>query len=364
MVLGRVKDDAVPGCMVHEVLQDAGLELGAAQVRAARGGADGEGVAIHSDDRYVRSALAHVRDKERALFALGVPQQGRGGLVDGPDARVARLFGHGDAGPALGIVEVGGHGNQDAGYAFAGEFLGVVQAPAQKEGFHFPGGPDPSVLVHDGGNVSFAAGAFGEGAYPFGMDAAHAHGRPAEDGLGRVALFEAHGGGGAELAVFVRDGYDLALCVLVGCRGRAVAQVDGDDAAFGVRRVRIDHAGRGVYCFRVRDGGRGARVRRGRGVLARASGASFCRHAGWGIGVELCTHGLAFLSCLRFFRGRGPVSRDGHQHWPPRAAVAHEAGSVDFDDSSFLGRVARLVDADGVVQGVVQALRARHRGHP
>ena len=114
--------------LVDEPVDDALVEVVAAQVRVAVGGLDLEDALADAQDRDVERAAAQVVDGDHLVLALLVQAVGqrRGGrLVDD-----AQHFEAGDlagvlGGLALAVVEVGGHGDDRLGDLLAQLGLGV-----------------------------------------------------------------------------------------------------------------------------------------------------------------------------------------------------------------------------------------------
>ena len=126
LVLGQV-DALVLLELGQQPVDDALVEVVAAQVRVAVGGLDLEDAVAQLEDGDVEGAAAQVVDGDLLVLLLvqAVGQRGRGGLVD--DALDVQA---GDAAGvlgrlALGVVEVGGHGDDRLGDLLAQVRLGV-----------------------------------------------------------------------------------------------------------------------------------------------------------------------------------------------------------------------------------------------
>ena len=103
---------------LHEPVDHPLVPVVAAQVRIAAGGLDLENTFADLQSGHVKRAAAEVEHEDgllRALLVQAVRQGGRGGLVDDPQhfeaGYLARFFGR----SALGVVEVGGDGDDGLG---------------------------------------------------------------------------------------------------------------------------------------------------------------------------------------------------------------------------------------------------------
>merc|ERR1719473_1604923 len=114
--------------LLHEVVHHPVVEVLAAQVRVAGGRLDLEDALLNREERDVEGAAAQVEDEDVALRAgllvQAVRDRRRGRLVDDAQhveaGNRARILGRG----ALGVVEVGGHGDDGARHLLAEERLG------------------------------------------------------------------------------------------------------------------------------------------------------------------------------------------------------------------------------------------------
>ena len=122
---------------LDQPVDDPLVPVVAAEVGVAVGGLDLEHAVADLEDRHVEGAAAEVEHEDRLVGALlveAVGQGGRGGLVD--DAQhleagdLARLLGGG----ALGVVEVGGDGDDGLGDGVAQVGLGVALQLLQDAG--------------------------------------------------------------------------------------------------------------------------------------------------------------------------------------------------------------------------------------
>ena len=141
LVLAQV--DAFVGLEgVGQVIHDHLVEVITAQVGVTGGGEHLEHAIAHLQHRHVEGAAAQVEHQDAlvALLVEAVGQRGRGGLVD--DAQhleagdLAGILG----GLALGVVEVGGHGDHRLGHRFTEVLAGVFGQLAQHLGAHLLGG--------------------------------------------------------------------------------------------------------------------------------------------------------------------------------------------------------------------------------
>ncbi len=125
-VLGQV-DPLVLLELVHQPLDHALVEVVAAQVRVAVGGLHLEHALAQLQHRDVEGAAAQVVDRDLLVLLLVEPvgQRGRGGLVDDAQHLEAGDLAGVLGGLALGVVEVGGHGDHRLGHRLAQVVLGV-----------------------------------------------------------------------------------------------------------------------------------------------------------------------------------------------------------------------------------------------
>src|SRR5690606_23275698 len=107
--------------LFHQPADDAVVEIVAAQMVVAAGGLDLKDAVADLQDGDVKSAAAQVKDKDGlvAFLVQSVGQRGGRGLID--DAQHletgdgARVLG----GLALGVGEIGGHGDDRLGHGRA-----------------------------------------------------------------------------------------------------------------------------------------------------------------------------------------------------------------------------------------------------
>ena len=112
-----------------EPVDDALVPVVAAEVRVARGALDLEHAVADLEHRHVERAAAEVEDEDRLVVAFlvePVRERGRGGLVDDAQHLEARDLAGLLGGLALGVVEVGGHGDDGLVHGLAEVALGVA----------------------------------------------------------------------------------------------------------------------------------------------------------------------------------------------------------------------------------------------
>ena len=157
LVLGQVR--ALGLGLLEQPVHDPLIPVVAAEAVVAGGGAHldgGEVVLVLGDleQGHVEGAAAQVEDQdELVLLALlqAVGQRGRGGLVDDALDVQARDLAGLLGGLALGVVEVGGHGDHRVGDLLAQVLLGVVLELHQRAGRDLLRGV--LLAVHLGGPV-------------------------------------------------------------------------------------------------------------------------------------------------------------------------------------------------------------------
>ena len=139
-IAGRVRSAAGLDFFEDEINQ-AFVQVVAAQARVAVGGEDLKNAAVQFQNREIERAAAQIIDGDFGLFgqfAQAVGQRGGGRLVDdafdGQTGQFARLFG----GVALRVVEIGGHGDDGARDRFAQSGLGVALSISSKFPRKFP----------------------------------------------------------------------------------------------------------------------------------------------------------------------------------------------------------------------------------
>ena len=142
-VLGEV-DARVLLELVDEPLHDAAVEVVAAEVGVAVRGLDLEDALAELEDGDVEGAAAEVVDGDGLLLLLvlvvAVGEGGGGRLVDDAlDLEAGDLAGV-LGGLALGVVEVGGHGDDGLGDGLAEVVLGGLLHLLEDEGARSPGG--------------------------------------------------------------------------------------------------------------------------------------------------------------------------------------------------------------------------------
>ncbi|EAP78313.1 Glutamate dehydrogenase [Roseovarius nubinhibens ISM] len=121
--------------LVGEVVDDAHVKVFTAKERVAIGGFDFEEAFVDLENGHVEGPAAEVIDRDRVGFVLveTIGQRGRGRLVD--DAQhfetgdLAGVFG----GLTLGVVEIGGNGNDRLGHFLAEIAFGCLFHLAQDE---------------------------------------------------------------------------------------------------------------------------------------------------------------------------------------------------------------------------------------
>ena len=136
---------------LHQPVDDALIPVVPAEVGVARGGLDLEDPLADLEHRHVEGPAAEVVDEDRLVVALlveAVGQGGRGGLVD--DAQhletgdLAGLLG----GLALGVAEVGGHGDHRLGDRASQVGLGIPLQLHEDAGADLLGAVVLAVDVH------------------------------------------------------------------------------------------------------------------------------------------------------------------------------------------------------------------------
>ncbi len=127
--------------MFDDVFDDFGVEIVAAQVVVAVAGQHLDHVVLDADHRHVESAAAQVVDQHFfvALMVGFVGQRGGGRFVDDPHHLQPGDFPGFAGGLALGVGEIGRHGDHRLVDRFAQMRLGDVLQPPQDDGGDFLG---------------------------------------------------------------------------------------------------------------------------------------------------------------------------------------------------------------------------------
>ena len=242
LVVGEV-DPVVVLERGDEPVDDALVPVVAAEVGVAAGRLDLEDALADLEHRHVEGAAAEVEHEDGLVAALlveAVGQRRRGGLVD--DAQhleagdLARLAGGG----ALGVVEVGGHGDDRLGHGVAEVALGVALELLQDAGADLLGGVllrvdvDRPARAHVALHRADGAVGVGDGLALGHLADEHLAGLGEADHRGRGAppFGVGHHGGLARL----EDGDDGV--------GGAEVDADGlghDVVPFPVRTLGVDH---------------------------------------------------------------------------------------------------------------------------
>src|SRR3569833_456087 len=245
--------------LVGQVVDQAQVEVLAAQEGVAVGGLHLEHAVADLQDRDVEGAAAEVIDGDLAAFVLfqAVGQGGRGRLVDD-----AQHFQAGDlagvlGGLALGVVEVGRDGNDRLLDLLAEEGFGVVLDLAEDEGGYLLGRIVLAESAHPGVAVRTLDDLVGHHALVLGhhrvIEIAADQALDGEEGVGGVSHRLALGGLAAEAFPVFLAGHDRrrgarALRVLDHLGLLAVhdgdarvggAEVDADDLAHGSCRNSV-----------------------------------------------------------------------------------------------------------------------------
>ena len=141
---------------VHEVIQDAGVEVVAAQAVIAVAGQDLHHVFLHPDHGDIEGAAAEVIDQDvlalRLIHLVG--EGGGGGFVDDPHHLQARQLAGVAGGLALGVGKIGRDRDDGLGHGVAQVILGGALEPAQDQGRDLLGAEflvaqgHPDVLAH------------------------------------------------------------------------------------------------------------------------------------------------------------------------------------------------------------------------
>ena len=241
VVLGEV-DGLLLAEDVDEVVHHALVEVVAAEEGVAVGGADLEGAFGEFEDGDVEGAAAEVVDGDVVLVLAfeSVGEGGGGGFVDD-----AEDFEAGDAagvlgGVALGVVEVGGDGDDGFGDGLAEVGLGVGLQFLEDHGGDFGGGVGAVAELDPGVAVAGFFDGVGEQLLGVGdggvVEAAAHQALDAEDGLLGVGDGLALGGGADDAFAGFGEGDDG--------RGGAVAFGVWDDDGFAALHGGDDGVGR------------------------------------------------------------------------------------------------------------------------
>jgi len=149
LVAGQV-DAGVPAELGDQIVHDALVEVVAAQPVVAGGGQHLDDAVVNLQDGHVEGAAAQVIDHDLlgGLLVHAVGQGRGGGLVDDPlDVQAGDLAGV-LGGLALGVGEVGGHGDDRLGDGLAQIGLGVALQLLQDHSGDLLGGVLLAVDVH------------------------------------------------------------------------------------------------------------------------------------------------------------------------------------------------------------------------
>ncbi len=134
--VGPQVDSVVALELIGQVVDDAPVEVVTAEVRVTGGRAHFDHAVADVEDAHIESAAAEVEDEDRlvALLVQAVGERGRCRLVDDAQylqaGNTARVLGR----LALGVIEVGGHGDDRLGDLLAEEFRRVLGQLAQDQG--------------------------------------------------------------------------------------------------------------------------------------------------------------------------------------------------------------------------------------
>ena len=157
-VVARIESVLTPKLVGHEA-HDEFVEVFAADVVRALGGDGVEAFGRGAEDGGVERAAADVENEDEALAAPGVEAEKSGGgerLLDEAEHGDAGEAAGVDRGLALGVVEIGGHGNDGAGDGFAARGLGVVLQFFQDERGNGLGSVGTAGVVGEDGFVRLA----------------------------------------------------------------------------------------------------------------------------------------------------------------------------------------------------------------
>mmetsp|Transcript_14351 Transcript_14351/g.28331 ORF Transcript_14351/g.28331 Transcript_14351/m.28331 type:complete len:716 (+) Transcript_14351:183-2330(+) len=264
---------------LEHVVHDAAVKVLATEMRVAVGGDDLEHTVVDGEHRHIEGASAKVEDEDVLLAALVVQTVGDGrgrGLVDDAEHVEAR-DGAGVLGRlALGVVEVGGYGNDGVDDVLAEEGLGRLLHLGEDHGRHLLRGVDLLLALEHDGHVGLALlldDVVGEEllvvlhrgvavlAADQALDVKHSvlwvDGTLVLGGIADEALVVGEGNprGGDAVSLVVGDDLDLAVLVdtNAGIRG---AQVDTDG---GVDRLLVRRRGAAHEEQRRADGQQGER---------------------------------------------------------------------------------------------------------